>query len=406
MSPDVAALVALLGSPAAWVDDTGAIVTFNEAFEAWAPGYRRAVLQHRPGGFWLVANGRPALAVRVEPTASGHLVLASGEAGGTALEAVVTNTVRRVDRVRASLEATLAAALREQPAEPVVAAVHEALAVVEELRSLRQLVLGLAPGVSNSKREAVNLGAVAHEAVAAMTGPLPLDFGHVAPDCVVDAVREKVFWALAALVGSLTRAVTDRERVSLDVEGSAESGRVVLRTPAGVPTEGLDVAPARDAVETAGGRLLIDPDGSVVLQFPAFTATPVQPIVGERGTILVVDDDPSVLALMGAVLRRDGWGVLEADNGVAASALLRTRGRTLRAFVTDAVLPGRSGAELVVEARRWLPRLPVLMVTGHDEELVGSQLAPVLRKPFSAKAFRERVAALVAGDRDPTDTAP
>ena len=55
--------------------------------------------------------------------------------------------------------------------------------------------------------------------------------------------------------------------------------------------------------------------------------------------------------------------------------------------------------DLITEARRWLPRLPVLMVTGHDEDLVGTQLAPVLRKPFGAKAFRDRVTALISQHR-------
>ena len=91
--------------------------------------------------------------------------------------------------------------------------------------------------------------------------------------------------------------------------------------------------------------------------------------------------------------------VLEADNGVSASSLLRTQGRQLTALITDAVLPGRSGIDIITEAHRWLPRLPVLMVTGHDEDLVGTQLAPVLRKPFGAKAFRDRVAALISEKR-------
>jgi len=189
--------------------------------------------------------------------------------------------------------------------------------------------------------------------------------------------------------------VPEGETVRISVESTADSGRVRLRTASGVPTEGLDVDPARQAAETAGGRLLVDPDGAVLMQFPAFSGA--SGLVKPRlGTVLVVDDDPSVLALMGAVLRREGYGVIEADNGVAASMFLRTRGRSLKAFVTDAVLPGRGGTELVLEARRWLPRLPVLLVTGHDDDVIGEVLAPVLRKPFSPNAFRDRIAALIA----------
>ncbi len=395
MSPDLAGLIALLEAPAALADATGTLVVVNDAFEGWAPGYRRAQLSRRPGGSFLVVEGRASVAVRAEAVESGFLVLSSGEGAGVAQEAVITSVVRRLDRARDSLENTLGAALRERPPEPVVNALHEALAAVEELRALRQLVLGLSPTQTGSRREAVNLGSVTHDAVAALSGPLPLTLGNFPEDCVVDAIRERVFWAVAALVGALSRAVPEGETVRISVESTADSGRVRLGTASGVPTEGLDVDPARQAAETAGGRLLVDPDGAVVMQFPAFSGA--SGLVKPRlGTVLVVDDDPSVLALMGAVLRREGYGVIEADNGVAASMFLRTRGRSLKAFVTDAVLPGRGGTELVLEARRWLPQLPVLLVTAHDDDVIGEVHAPVLRKPFTPNAFRDRIAALIA----------
>lgn len=401
MSPefDPAPLIHALGLPAAWADEHGRLMVINEEFSRWAPAYARARLESRPEGAWLVSPGRNPLPMRAELLGTGHLIIPPTEGGRVALEAVVTSVVRRLDRVCATLEASMGAALRERPAEAVVTAVREALAAVEDLNSLRRQVLGLSPGVSQPEPTAVNLGTLVEEALAAMTGPLPVEFLYVARDCVVRAVREKCFWAIAAVVGTLARSVAGHGSILVEVRTRGEMGVLYFRCSSTAPTYGIEIDTARDAVEAAGGRLLVDPDAGVIMQFPIYVVLDAPPTTSGKGTLLIVDDDPSVLAMMGAVLRREGYMVLEADNGVSASSLLRTQGRQLTALITDAVLPGRSGVDIVTEARRWLPRLPVLMVTGHDEDLVGTQLAPVLRKPFGAKALRDRVAALISEKR-------
>ncbi len=402
MSPDqIRALLAAMTVPAAWADSSGHLAAANLAFDAWAPAYRRASVEDKPDGAWLVAPGRAPMPVRAEPLGDGQLVLSAGDGGRVALDAVVTNVVRRLDRVSASVDSTLSAALRERPSERAVAAIREALSTVEELRGIRRQVLGLSPGVSRPEPQALNLATLTEDALAAMTGPLPIEFGSVAQDCIVTAVREKGFWAIAALVGSMARSLSGDGTIRIDVRTRGHHGQVVLAAGT-TATRGAEIESARDAVEAAGGRVLIDPDSGVVVEFPIFgTEAPDRPS-GTRGAVLVVDDDPGTLAMMGAVLRRDGFAVMEAENGVAASMILRTHGRTLVALVTDAVLPGRSGVDLATEARRWLPNLPILIVTGHDEDLVGTALAPILRKPFQIIEFRAHIEALFsAQDQEP-----
>ncbi|MBM4368759.1 MAG: response regulator, partial [Deltaproteobacteria bacterium] len=201
--------------------------------------------------------------------------------------------------------------------------------------------------------------------------------------------------AVAAITGAMCRNLPRGGRV---VVASTRDANLVRLSFQPVPGQagvmpGVEAEAARAAVVEAQGRLLVLAD-TVILELPAFEGSRPQ-AEGARGTVLVADDDPSMLSLMAAVLRRKGFTVIEAENGVAASSFLRTHGAEIVAVVTDAVLPGRSGVELAGEAATSFPGLPVLVVTSHDAKLVGVKDLPLLRKPFGAKLFADRVEQLL-----------
>ena len=82
--------------------------------------------------------------------------------------------------------------------------------------------------------------------------------------------------------------------------------------------------------------------------------------------ILVVDDEPEQRALLRRILEREGYAVLEAENGVAALARLRERAVGL--VLLDLMMPEMDGFELVEELRRqeaWRS-LPVVVITARD----------------------------------------
>jgi CheY-like chemotaxis protein len=118
--------------------------------------------------------------------------------------------------------------------------------------------------------------------------------------------------------------------------------------------------------------------------------------------VLVVDDEPSVRALMAEVLTDQGYCVLEADTGAVALQILQTR-QTIDLLVSDVGLPGgMNGRQLADAARSLRPDLKVLFVTGYAENaaLGNGRLAPgmhVLTKPFSIPALSERVKGLLEG---------
>ncbi|MFC4168885.1 response regulator [Teichococcus aestuarii] len=134
-------------------------------------------------------------------------------------------------------------------------------------------------------------------------------------------------------------------------------------------------------------------------------ATPGKPAgeAGEEGwpegsTVLVVEDD--LLIRMNLAQMIEILGFSPAEAGRAEEALDWLRSNPAPALMlTDLSLPGMDGMALAVEARNIHPRLPVLLVTGHNEASV--KVPPELRpglgflgKPFAMRQLEEAVRAL------------
>ena len=85
---------------------------------------------------------------------------------------------------------------------------------------------------------------------------------------------------------------------------------------------------------------------------------------GAGETVLVVEDDPQVRMLIGAVLRDLGYAALEAADGGTALRLLATDA-SVRLMITDVGLPGLNGRQLAEIVRQNRPGMPVLFVTGY-----------------------------------------
>jgi CheY-like chemotaxis protein len=111
-------------------------------------------------------------------------------------------------------------------------------------------------------------------------------------------------------------------------------------------------------------------------------------------TILVVDDEPDLVANCERLLQREGHLCLQAHTGPDAMRAIDQERPDL--VVTDLRLPGAGGLTVARHARSRVPPIPVILITAYDspqarlaarESGVGSYLA----KPFSNAAFLEAV---------------
>ena len=101
--------------------------------------------------------------------------------------------------------------------------------------------------------------------------------------------------------------------------------------------------------------------------------------------LLVVEDDPVVLAAMVRACRSDGLATVEADS--VGTALAALQGASFRLALVDLMLPGRSGLELLQILAADQPAMPVIMISGYatsENALESLQLGAFdfLPKPF------------------------
>jgi DNA-binding response OmpR family regulator len=115
------------------------------------------------------------------------------------------------------------------------------------------------------------------------------------------------------------------------------------------------------------------------------------------GTILLVEDEPSVGELVRGYLGRDGYRVLWVRSGEDALAELERH--QLRMVILDIGLPGMDGFE-VCRLIRNRSQVPILMLTARDEEpdrIVGLEVGAddYLTKPFSPRELVARMKAIL-----------
>jgi DNA-binding response OmpR family regulator len=127
----------------------------------------------------------------------------------------------------------------------------------------------------------------------------------------------------------------------------------------------------------------------------------------ERGTILVVDDEPNIADLVELYLRRDGYRVVKAATGEEVAGAVRSH--RPRLVVLDVGLPDIDGLEVCRRLRR-TSAIPVIFLTARDTEIdrvLGLELGAddYVTKPFSPPELVARVKAVLRRADGTTATA-
>ena len=171
---------------------------------------------------------------------------------------------------------------------------------------------------------------------------------------------------------------------------------------------GLGLATVHGIVKQHGGHIRVysEPETGTVFKvyFPvsntsAEGAGPEEASAAKtKGTetILLAEDNEPVRHLARAVLRREGYTVLAAENGAEALSLLKEHSGTVRLLLTDVIMPDMNGKELFKRVAFECPGIRVLYMSGYSENVIAKdgaleEGAHFIQKPFSVKHLARKV---------------
>ncbi|MGA8214918.1 MAG: PAS domain S-box protein [Candidatus Sulfotelmatobacter sp.] len=171
---------------------------------------------------------------------------------------------------------------------------------------------------------------------------------------------------------------------------------------------GLGLSTVYGIIKQSGGYVFVQSEparGTVfTIYFPrvdepseAVGATPVSlAAAGGTETVLLVEDEDSVRQLVRETLESRGYRVLEAANGDAALALAANHPDPIHLVITDVVMPGLNGHELVQQLQPARPGLKVLYLSGYAQDAFPSTAAvnsqkTFLQKPFTLQSLSRKV---------------
>jgi DNA-binding NtrC family response regulator len=117
-------------------------------------------------------------------------------------------------------------------------------------------------------------------------------------------------------------------------------------------------------------------------------------------TILLVDDEQSVRAIVVKILRRAKYNVIEAENGETALQIAKTHPGKIDIVITDMFMPGLRGPEVVQALTPMRPGLRALFMSGYADQDSRTSVpsgANFLSKPFSGQELTAAVEAVLKG---------
>lgn len=118
----------------------------------------------------------------------------------------------------------------------------------------------------------------------------------------------------------------------------------------------------------------------------------------EHGTIVVIEDDPHISDLVDMYLRKDGFRVLQSQDGEKGLEIIEREHPRL--IVLDIGLPGELDGLEVCKTLRKTSSIPIVMLTARDDEvdrILGLELGAddYLSKPFSPRELVARIKAIL-----------
>jgi PAS domain S-box-containing protein len=319
--------------------------------------------------------------------------------------------IRKAGERAAGLTRQLLAFSRKQMLEPKVLDLNEIVHRIHEMLSRLigediEIVMNLDPALGSVRADAgqieqviMNLAVNARDAMP-KGGRLSIETANVdLDDSYVQThvhVQPGPYVMLAISDTGLGMDEATRQRIFEPFFTTKEKGRGT----------GLGLSTAYGIVKQSGGYIWVYTEPGTGTTFKIYlprVAAPADPLpvaepmsvsAGGKETILVVEDERSVRALVRKTLESKGYTVLEAEAGVEAVEIARTLPVNL--VLTDMVLPGIGGSEIAARILEIHPDVKVLYTSGYtDDAIVRRGLlergAAFIEKPFTPNALARRV---------------
>jgi len=193
-------------------------------------------------------------------------------------------------------------------------------------------------------------------------------------------------------------------------------------TTKGAKGTGLGLSTVYGIVKQSGAYIFVESQPQRGTSFRAYfpradvreEPVPAQENLGlpsaERGqeTILLVEDEPNLRRLAQQYLEKQGYRILEAEDGAAALQIVSGHQGKIDLLLTDVVMPGMNGRELATQITAQRPEVRVLYMSGYTENAIGHDGLleagiNLLQKPFSLPALKERVRELLDSEPIPQE---
>ena len=162
---------------------------------------------------------------------------------------------------------------------------------------------------------------------------------------------------------------------------------------------GLGLATVFGIVSQSGGHVSVSSvpgkGSTFCVELPVFdsdhedqaTAALASTVERGRETVLVVEDEPAVLAFAAQLLERNGYTVLRAANGDEAVDLARRYSGRIDLLFSDLVMPGLTGHETASSVRATRPEIRQLFASGYSEEMNANRRTLDPNHRFIAKPY-------------------
>jgi two-component system cell cycle sensor histidine kinase/response regulator CckA len=172
---------------------------------------------------------------------------------------------------------------------------------------------------------------------------------------------------------------------------------------------GLGLATVYGAIKQSEGQVTVysQPGCGTIFEIylprvkEALTEPPTKRSAKGSETVLLVDDEEGVVKLLSAILKSNGYDVLEAHNGGAALAAYEKNAHKIDLVVTDILMPQMGGFELGRQLGERSPALKILYMSGYRDNALGGEggeaPAAFLHKPFTPDVLLAKVREVLDG---------